>query len=90
MLTMRDGSERTCRYFVNIVARVSSLAQALFALPHSIANYVTEAPRRRPVNIRDTLKKNGELGFTCFGGPPVYFQIVSSNLNVVETTPSLV
>jgi hypothetical protein len=27
--------------------------------------------------LLETLQKNGHLGFVCFGGPPVHFQIVS-------------
>ncbi|OCT51900.1 hypothetical protein CLCR_09346 [Cladophialophora carrionii] len=29
----------------------------------------------------ETLQKNGLLGFICFGGPPVHFQIVSVSYN---------
>jgi hypothetical protein len=36
----------------------------------------------------DTLNKNGYLGFTCFGGPPVHFQIVSGSHGLKMVSPA--
>lgn len=29
--------------------------------------------------VLETLTKNGDLGFTCFGGPAVHFQVVRAS-----------
>ncbi|KIW21447.1 hypothetical protein PV08_02027 [Exophiala spinifera] len=54
---------------------LSSLIATLVRTQRLGSRYLREYAERRSQVIREVVQKNGALGFICFGGPPVHFQI---------------
>lgn len=53
------------------------LAKTLIGRYRSLRRQTLERWDRNTATMKETVKKNGALGFACFGGPPVHFQMVS-------------
>lgn len=58
---------------------LSSLIATLVRTRRQVYRYLRETAEHRSHIIREVVQKNGALGFICFGGPPVHFQIVSDD-----------
>jgi hypothetical protein len=54
----------------------SSLIGSVISLRRSAAGHIRRHLPSRSGAAWETVEKNGMLGFVCFGGPPVHFQIV--------------
>ncbi|KAL6248427.1 hypothetical protein RBB50_004682 [Rhinocladiella similis] len=55
---------------------LSSLVATLVRTRRLVFRYIHEAAERRGHVVWEVVQKNGALGFICFGGPPVHFQIL--------------
>jgi hypothetical protein len=64
------------------------LIKSLICVYRSTARRMLGRRWHVPETVWETLNKNGHLGFTCFGGPPVHFQIVSGTHSLKRVWPA--
>jgi hypothetical protein len=57
---------------------VSSIIKTLIRMRRSVERRLLGSWADWRQRMLETVEKNGHLGFVCFGGPPVHFQIVST------------